>query len=234
MYRRNFLRAAAGATALGTMHFSSSMRSALAIDPFDRPKPGKLQLSLAAYSLRKYLAPSKDESKKMDLFDFVDFCFQQGIAGTELTSYYFPNEVTREYLLKLKNHCHLRGLTISGGAIRNDFCQADAEKVEADLAHTRTWVDHYALLGAPAIRIFAGNQPKDEDIQVTLQRCAKHCETAAKYAAEKGIMLALEIMAALQPKPRGYWRLFDKSTHPVLVLTSIAATSGQRMILTQN
>ncbi len=196
MDRRSFLQAAS-ATSVGVMVGSAALsmnvaRSAQAIEPFVRPKPGKLRLSLAAYSLRKYLAPAKNEPKKMDLMEFVDFCYQHGLAGTELTSYYFPDQVTTEYLLKLKQHCHLRGMTISGGAIRNDFCQLDRTKIEADLAHTKTWVDNYALLGAPAIRIFAGNQPKDEETSVTLKRCAEHCETAAKYAAEKGVLLALE------------------------------------------
>lgn len=188
MKRRSFIQTTAAALAAT----SFSDQAAVAIESFDRPKPGKLRLSLAAYSLRKYLAPSKDATKKMDLFEFVDFCYQQGIPGTELTSYYFPSEVTDEYLRKLKLHCHQRGMSISGGAIRNDYCQSDESKLAADIEHTKKWIDHYAFLGAPAIRIFAGNQPKGEELEVTLARCAKNCETACKYAEEKGVLLALE------------------------------------------
>ncbi len=190
MQRRTFLQSTTAAIASASI--ASRPTHVLGIDAFERPKPGQLRLSLAAYSLRKYLAPAKDEPKTMDLFEFVDFCFQQGISGTELTSYYFPAEITTDYLLKLKHHCHLRGMSISGGAIRNDFCQRDQAKVQQDLEHTQRWVDHYAVLGAPAIRIFAGNQPQDESNKVTLKRCAQHCETACAYAAQKGVMLALE------------------------------------------
>ena len=215
MQRREFIKATSVCVAIGSIGTALNIaQPVLAIDPFDRPKPGKLRLSLAAYSLRKYLAPAKDEAKKMDLFEFVNFCYQQGIPGTELTSYYFPGQVTLDYLLKLKQHCHLRGMTISGGAIRNDFCQVDQKKVEADLAHTKSWVDHYAVLGAPAIRIFAGTQPKDEETSVTLKRCAQHCETAAKYAASKGVLLALENHGGVTAKAEGLLEIVRQVNAP--------------------
>lgn len=184
-------------TALGTRS------QLLAIDPFDRPRPANLKLSLAAYSMRKYLQPRADEAVKMDLFDFVDFCAEQGLPGAELTSYYFPEDVTDDYLLELKRHCHLRGVSISGGAIRNDFCSNDAEKVKQDIEHTKQWIDHYAKLGAPAIRIFAGNANDQEDLSVTLARCAKNCELACQYAAQKGVMLALENHGGVTARAEG-------------------------------
>jgi sugar phosphate isomerase/epimerase len=215
MQRRDFMRAASGCVVFGSMGIVLNVTPAAhGIDPFERPKPGRLRLSLAAYSLRKYLAPAKGETKKMDLFEFVDFCHQQGIPGAELTSYYFPEQVTMEYLLKLKQHCHLRGITISGGAIRNDFCQLDEHKVAADLEHTKTWVDHYAVLGAPAIRIFAGTQPKDEEPSVTLKRCAKNCEAAAQYAASKGVMLALENHGGVTAKAEGLLEIVKQVNAP--------------------
>lgn len=181
-----------GAATLSFSPASINSPKVYAIEPFKRPKPGMLKLSLAAYSMRKYLAPKEDEPNKMDLFDFVDFCRDQELPGGELTSYYFPEEVTDEYLLKLKRHCHLRGVSVSGGAIRNDFCSMDPEKVAKDVAHTKMWVDHYSKIGAPAIRIFAGKENKNEDLSVTLARCAKHCAECCDYAAKKGVMLALE------------------------------------------
>ncbi len=184
--RRSFLQSAVAISA------AIGIRPVLAIDPFTRPTPGRLRLSLAAYSLRKYLAAEPDDSKKMDLFEFVDYCHQQELSGAELTSYYFPEDVDDAYLLELKRHCHLRGVTISGGAIRNDFCTLDEQKLNADIDHTRKWVDRYSLLGAPVIRIFAGNENELEALPDTLARCARNCEAACDYAAEKGIILALE------------------------------------------
>ncbi len=189
MQRRHFI---AGLSAVSVCVPSlTTTQVASAIEPFDRPKPGKMKLSLAAYSFRELLAP-RNKPPTMDLFEFVDFCFEQGLPGAELTSYYFPAEVTKEYLLDLRRHCHLRGISISGGAIRNDFCTTNEAKIAEDLEHTRTWIDHYSVLGAPAIRIFAGNPNDDEPLSKTLKRCAANCEIACEYAASKGIMLALE------------------------------------------
>lgn len=199
--RRHFLKRV-GAVSLA-LPIACQTQDAAAIDPFRRSKPGRLKLSLAAYSLRKYLAPKQGIEPKMDLFGFVDFCNQQGLPGAELTSYYFPQEVTVDYLLKLRRHCHLRGISVSGGAIRNDFCSRDADQVNKDLQHTRQWIDHYSVLGAPAIRIFAGKSNREEELSATLARCARHCESAAEYAAEKGVLLALENHGGVTAKAEG-------------------------------
>jgi sugar phosphate isomerase/epimerase len=233
MDRRQFFQLSSGiaVTLIGANSFG--------IDPFDRPKPGRLRLSLAAYSMRKYLQPSKDKTAEMDLHGFVDYCYELGLEGAELTSYYFPDKVTDDYLFSLKNHCHMRGITVSGGAIRNDYCQPAGPKLDADLEHTRTWIDHYAKLGAPAIRIFAGNLPKDADLDVTLTHCAKTCEAACQYAASKGIILALENHGGVTAKAEGLLQIvkqvqsshfgvnfdsgnFRSSTDPYLELAAIA------------
>ncbi len=189
--RRQLIRSTLGASAC--LSAAAITAPALAgIPPLERPKPGVLRASLAAYSLRAQLTGIDNRSAEMDLFGFVDYCRSLGIHGTELTSYYFPAEVTKRYLLKLRRHCHLAGMTISGGAIRNDFCSTDEAKVERDIEHTKAWIRHYALLGAPAIRIFAGKQQKGEELDRTLERCTKHCQTVCDYAYDHGVMLALE------------------------------------------
>ncbi len=202
MHRRTFVGGlGCFSLALPTACLPSS--TGWAIEPFKRPKPGKLKLSLAAYSMRKYLAPRDDTPASMDLFDFVDFCFQQGLPGAELTSYYFPEQVTDEYLWKLRRHCHLRGISVSGGAIRNDFCSTDEQRVADDVEHTKTWIDHYAKLGAPAIRIFAGKANDGEDLATTLERCAGHCQAVCEYAAQRGVILALENHGGVTAKAEG-------------------------------
>ncbi|MGN6545648.1 MAG: sugar phosphate isomerase/epimerase family protein [Aureliella sp.] len=211
MKRRDFLL---GCSALAALSSASLAPAALAIEPFDRPKPGQIRLSLAAYSMRKYLADSKQGRKSMDLFDFVDYCHGLGLPGAELTSYYFPESVDDDYILKLKRHCHLRGITVSGGAIRNDFCQSDSDKVAKDIEHTNLWVDRYALLGAPAIRIFAGTQPKGDSWEATVERCAAACQKACKRAEEKGVWLALENHGGVTAKSQGLLEIVRKVDSP--------------------
>ena len=57
---------------------------------------------------------------------------------------------------------------------------------------TRTWIDYAALLGAPVIRIFAGSIPAGDTESVALDRCVEGINESLKYAAEKGVVLALE------------------------------------------
>ncbi|MBU6236894.1 MAG: sugar phosphate isomerase/epimerase [Planctomycetes bacterium] len=163
--------------------------TACAIEPFDRPKPGKLRLSMAAYSIRDLL---KQKNSDWDLFRFVDYCHELGLDGAELTSYYFPENVDDAYLTRLRLHCHRRGISISGGAIANDFCQSDSSKRAADIEHTKRWIDRYAILGAPVIRIFAGGQPKGEEWSTTLKRCTDSIDEVTQYATKRGIYLGLE------------------------------------------
>ena len=212
MKRRDFVLGCSALAALSTAH---TVRPALAIDPIERPKPGQMRLSLAAYSMRKYLADSKDGKKSMDLFDFVDYCFELGLPGAELTSYYFPDDVDDNYLLKLKRHCHLRGVTVSGGAIRNDYCQSDPAKVDKDIEHTNLWTDRYALLGAPAIRIFAGTQPKDQTWEATIDRCVAACKRACEHAEKKGVWMALENHGGVTAKAEGLLEIVRRVDSPM-------------------
>lgn len=168
----------------------AASNSAAAIEPFVRPVPGRLRLGLAAYSLRQHLEPAKGEPHRIDLAGFVDYCREQGVAGAELTSYYFPTDVDTKGIVALRRHCLLRGVTVTGGAVRNDFCNPAA--VVASLDHVREWIDRYALLGAPVIRIFAGDPLPGEALSVTLERCAATCAEACRHASERGLVLALE------------------------------------------
>jgi len=202
MKRRSLLQLAVGSCAIGLCSGKVN-----AVDPFVRTKPGQLRLSLAAYSFRNLLTKA---SNGMNLFQFVDFCQAQGIPGAELTSYYFPKEVTNEYLVELKQHCHRAGITISGGAIRNDFCQSDPAKIREDIEQAKRWIDHYAVLGAPVIRIFAGTQPKGDTWDATVARCVEACETLGKYAAQKGIYLGLENHGGVTAKADGLLEIVRK------------------------
>jgi len=193
--RRTFL------AGLGSLTAGSLLGgSAFAIEPFKRSQPGPLKLSLSAYSLRKELTGSKGEEAEMTLFDFVDYCRELQIPGAELTSYYFPEDFDDEYVLKLKQHCQVAGVSVSGGAIRNDFC-VDPDKLQAELDHVEKWIKVYAQLGAPAIRIFAGKVAKGSTPEEAIERCAAACQTACEIAAQHGVFLALENHGGITAEP---------------------------------
>ncbi len=204
--RRRLIKAS-GVAALVTVS-PSSIR---AIEPFNRTVPGKLRLSLSAYSLRDELRAADNQEPTLDLFGFVNYCKSLGLSGAELTSYYFPGAMANansnaavdapesladdpliEFVGQLKRHCHLAGVTVSGGAIGNDFTSQDATTLRRSHANVQRWIRLYQRLGAQAIRIFAGNQPKSETWDMTRPRLVEQIEIACQYAHSNQMMLALE------------------------------------------
>lgn len=159
-----------------------------------------MKLSLAAYSFNRLL-PRGSKPGEMSLDDFVDFCAKLNLDGTELTSYYFPQKVTNEFLMGLKQRTFRLGLDISGTAIGNDFCLPDGEKRDAQIQLCKTWIDHAAVMGAPVIRIFAGKVPKDDSEEAALDRCVAGIDECLDYAAQKGVFLALENHGGITATP---------------------------------
>lgn len=186
MNRRDLLaRAALGGIAASV----SSPRIASAIDPIGRTRPSHLKLSLAAYSFRDDLASPK---KSMDLFEFINRAADMGLDAVEPTSYYFPEDVTDEYLHRLKQHAFLQGLDISGTAIRNDFCLPPGDEAERDREHVRAWIGHAAELDAPVLRVMSGNWRQGTPEEELEKQVVRKINELLSYAAEKGVILALE------------------------------------------
>jgi sugar phosphate isomerase/epimerase len=162
-----------------------------AIDPIVRTGNPKLKLSVAAYSFRQWLDLKKKPKPDMTLADFIDFAAAQEIDAVELTAYYFA-ETTAEYLAALKTRCTRLGLDVSGTAVGNNFCTPDPEKLKAELASVKAWVEHTSRLGGKTIRIFAGTVAKGDSEEKARDRAVATIQEACDHAARYGIYLALE------------------------------------------
>lgn len=188
--RREFLKLAPAA-AVGMAVGSGIGRLAPAIPPIERARPSRLKLSLAAYSFRKYLQ-SKNADERMTLFDFMDYCADLRLDGTELTGYYFPPNPDAEYFAQIKRRAHILGIDISGTATSNDFCRPPGDARNREVAKVKMWVDYAAQFGANVIRIFSGSVPKGGSLEETRGWFVDTVEEACAHAATKGVFLALE------------------------------------------
>jgi sugar phosphate isomerase/epimerase len=180
--------------------------SAEAIDPIKRRGGPMMKLSLAAYSFRKYLtdyrrrgggaaepaAPGNTAAGSMTLEDFVDLCAEYGLPGTEPTSYYVPDPLPDKYLQRLRRRAFLAGLSVSGTAIGNTFTHPAGPAREREIAYTKLWIDRAADMGAPTIRIFAGDVQKGTTEVQARQWCIEAIRECCEYAGRKGVILALE------------------------------------------
>jgi sugar phosphate isomerase/epimerase len=207
--RRDFLRTAAAGIAGG---LCPSL--ALAIDPINRPsnKPD-LKLSLAAYSFRQFLA---GKNASMNLFDFIDYGATLPLDAVELTSYYFPENPTDEYIDKLKAHAAAKKLAISGVPIRSDYCVKDDAKRRADVEHTKLWCRRAAKLGATTVRIFAGNVPKGDTLEIAQKRVVESVAECCKEAEKLGVYLALENHGGITATPEQLLALVKPINSPAL------------------
>ncbi len=195
--RRLFLRLTATSSfAAGLAAWETD--SALGIEPIKRSGPPRLRVGLVAYSLRDYFIDSSHPrsktapaSPRIDMLQFIDYCVEQGCQGAELTGYYFPPEVSDDYLMQVKRHAFLSGVEISGTSVGNDFSLPLGEKRDAQIASVKRWVDHAQVLGAPYLRVFAGD-PKGSSVAERKSLCVAALEECAEYAGRKGVMLGLE------------------------------------------
>lgn len=189
--RRQFLGTGLSAGAAWVAASAVGLRPAWGIEPIRRPGGPRFALSLAAYSFREFFSP-KAGPRRITLLDFIDYCAEQGLQATELTSYYFPEPVQEDFLRQVRRHAFLRGLAISGTAVGNNFVLPAGPERDRQIKLVKTWVDHAAVLGAPHIRVFAGSKPATMDMAKAKALCIEALQECCEYAGRRGIFLGLE------------------------------------------
>lgn len=194
--RRDFLR---NLSALGLGAGMSA--PALAVtEPYARLGGPRLRLGLAAYSFRNFFKTMRGKpntktpaDKQIEMTDFIAFCAKHDCGGAELTSYFFDADVSDTYLAECRKLAHTTGIEISGTAVGNNFSHPKGAPERAEqMAYVKDWIDKSAILGAPHIRVFAGQHPKGVSEEDAERNASEALEEAAEYAGKKGIFLGIE------------------------------------------
>lgn len=203
MNRRQFLRTSIGAT-VALAGLSTFNRTAQAIEPFKRAGSPRFRLSMCAYSWRDLM---NQKVRKMDMFQFIDYCADHNCDGAELTSYYFPKDMDTAWMAKFKRHMHLRCIAASGVAAGNDFTVPD-DKMPEQIAAVKKWIDHAEFFGARYVRVFAG-WSKNTDPKVATERCIAALKDCCEYSGKKGIFLGLENHHGIVAEPEQILHILD-------------------------
>ena len=207
--RRKFMAAAGAACAAALTATTNGFEtiSVGATEPFVRRGDPRFRIGLAAYSLRNYFSFQKGKRKDpadpalaIDMVGFMDYCVAQGFEAAELTSYFFPPDADTAYFLELKRQAFLRGLTISGTAIGNNFTQGAGSKLEQEIQAAMEWIDRAAVMGAPHIRFFAGTGQELDDHPERFNEAVDAMKRCARHAGEKGVFLGIENHGKLRPE----------------------------------
>lgn len=204
MQRRQFLTmATAGGAACLLPAYQNQVG---AVEPIGRSGPPRFRIGLAAYSLREYFKFKKGKSQTpagdgpaIDMSGFLDYCVANGIEAAELTSYFFPPSADDAYFLNLRREAYLKGVTVSGTAIGNNFTMGKGPGLEKEIEDAISWIDRAAVLGAPHIRFFAGKGAELAEDPSRLDDAAEALVRCAEHAANKGIFLGVENHGGLTP-----------------------------------
>ncbi|HTE27467.1 sugar phosphate isomerase/epimerase family protein [Flavitalea sp.] len=164
------------------------------------PKLGaNIKLALNAFSFNDLLTGNRQPGNKpaLTLMELVDWCAAQNIPAIDVTGYYFPGypEVpTDEYIYDLKRKAFKLGVDISGTGIRNNFASPDPAARAADVERAKKWIIVAEKLGAPVLRLFAGEIPKGyedkwEEVAGWMIACYKEC---AAFGAQHGVIIGIQ------------------------------------------
>jgi sugar phosphate isomerase/epimerase len=150
-----------------------------------------------AYSFSDLLEArnNRDKQQVFSLFNLLDWCATQDIKALDPTAYFFPtypDVPSDEYLENFKNYADKLGIAISGTGIRNNFASPDSSVRSDGVQLAKKWIIAASKMGAPVIRVFAGEIPKDyewEEVAGWMIECYKEL---ASYGALYGVKIGIQ------------------------------------------
>jgi sugar phosphate isomerase/epimerase len=176
----------------------SSMVLVAQTDQSEKPA-ANIKLALNAFSFNDMLTGKGQPNNKpsLTLLELLDWCATENIPAIDVTGYYFPGypEVpTDEYIYELKRKAFKLGIEISGTGIRNNFASPDAAARAADVERAKKWIIVAEKLGAPVLRLFAGEIPKGyedkwDEVAGWMIACYKEC---AAFGAQHGVIIGIQ------------------------------------------
>lgn len=187
--RRHFLKTVAGASFLLHPILGHSL------ERHSRKHARIKGVGLTTYSLRGLMRYQRGKTTHgpMDVLGFLDYCAETGVEAAELTSYYFETPVEREVLHEIRRRAHLLGIDLAAGAIGNNFSHPPGSKqARQELEYTFAWIDRFAEMGIPVIRVFAGRPPGGISVDAAISNVVANLKEALAHAGNRGVILGLE------------------------------------------
>lgn len=168
------------------------------VDQSEKAPASHIKLALNAFSFNDTLmAKGRPEKLAFTLFDLLDWCAGENIEALDITCYYiptYPEIPSDEYIYELKRKAFRLGIDISGIGIRNNFASPDKALRAADIERAKQWILVAEKLGAPVIRLFAGEIPKGyenkwDEVSGWMIDCFREC---ADFGAHHGVIIGIQ------------------------------------------
>nr|MCU0474032.1 sugar phosphate isomerase/epimerase [Bacteroidales bacterium] len=159
--------------------------------PLSRIYHDWLKISLNAYSFNKPLLAGT-----MTIDDLLEYCAKTGFDGVDITGYYFPgypSVPSDDYIYHVKQKAFRLGIDMGCTGVRNDFTWSDPLKRVQEKKLVKDWIIVAQKLGAPGVRIFAGNLSKENyRWDERAKWIAEDIRECAEFGKEHGVMVALQ------------------------------------------
>lgn len=218
--RRGFLASSAKFSVLTATSLSLAGVSATAETPVAGRMSSRLKTSLNAFSFNVAMTRGlHGNGPDMTLLDVVDFCAEHNIDAIDPTGYYFPgypNVPTDAYIAGFKRRTFDLGVDISGTGIRNNFATADTAVRREGVERAKQWIEAAAKLGAPVIRVFAGDEESEIDREDIYQWMADDLRTCAEYGQQFGVVVGVQNHGDFLQNAEQTIRLVKEVDHPWL------------------
>jgi sugar phosphate isomerase/epimerase len=183
---------------IALLSFILSESKTMAQSKINQPPGSHIKLALNAFSFNDTLMAKGIPGKPaFTLFDLLDWCAAQNIEALDITAYYiptYPEVPSDEYIHELKHKAFKLGIEISGTGIRNNFASPDPAVRAADVERAKKWILVAEKLGAPVIRLFAGEIPKGyenkwDEVAGWMIECFKEC---AAFGEQHGVIIGIQ------------------------------------------
>ena len=135
-------------------------------------------------------------AKQMTLDQLLRFCSDEGLGSLDITAYYFsgyPVVPSDEILFQFKRNAFQSGVDISGTGVRNDFTEPDSIKRSEQVQLVKNWIVAASKIGAPVIRIFAGNRnPTGNEREAMRKSMIESIRECVAFGKQYGVVVALQ------------------------------------------
>jgi len=148
----------------------------------------RMKLSLMTYGLGKHLG-------RKELLDALREAGFQGVEWRLDQNQPHGIEVTLDAAGRRQaaEDCRAAGIALMGIASGNRYHVTDPAELQREIAATKERIDLASDLGAPQIRVFGNNFPKDVPREKTISQVAGAVQALCEYAGPKQVRICLEL-----------------------------------------
>jgi Sugar phosphate isomerases/epimerases len=168
-------------------------------------------LSLSTWSLHRNLGPlrwtvwneengthetaTQDQPQIHSLLELPAAAARRGYQAVEVCHFHFPS-TEPDYLAQVKQAFEAAGLSLDTLLLDyGDITSANEQRVTADLAFIRSWIDVASLCGAKQIRVVAGEAPPTDEEAISLS--AARLSALADYGRTVDVKVITENFKSL-------------------------------------